>query len=192
MIAISASMWVQGKNRNDSEVLSNLASGWNNARLPNQEVNFDYSGEKISIKYKRNRDNTFSVSDGKKVIIHSWAPNFIDIEIDNSRLRSKITYEKDLILINTKSGDVLFKILPKFSVREEKAPEGSLTAPMPGKVVEIKIKKGSKIKKGDTLLILEAMKMEHQVLAPNNGKVSDILVSKNQQVENGEPLVILD
>ena len=192
LTAISASMWVQGKNRNDSEVLSNLASGWNNARLPNQEVNFDYSGEKISIKYKRNRDNTFSVSDGKKVIIHSWAPNFIDIEIDNSRLRSKITYEKDLILINTKSGDVLFKILPKFSVREEKALEGSLTAPMPGKVVEIKIKKGSKIKKGDTLLILEAMKMEHQVLAPNNGKVSDILVSKNQQVENGEPLVILD
>ena len=192
LTAISASMWVQGKNRNDSEVLSNLASGWNNARLPNQEVNFDYSGEKISIKYKRNRDNTFSISDGKKVIIHSWAPNFIDIEIDNSRLRSKITYEKDLILINTKSGDVLFKILPKFSVREEKTPEGSLTAPMPGKVVEIKIKKGSKIKKGDTLLILEAMKMEHQVLAPNNGKVSDILVSKNQQVENGEPLVILD
>ena len=192
LTAISASMWVQGKNRNDSEVLSNLASGWNNARLPNQEVNFDYSGEKISIKYKRNRDNTFSISDGKKVIIHSWAPNFIDIEIDNSRLRSKITYEKDLILINTKSGDVLFKILPKFSVREEKALEGSLTAPMPGKVVEIKIKKGSKIKKGDTLLILEAMKMEHQVLAPNNGKVSDILVSKNQQVENGEPLVILD
>ena len=192
LTAISASMWVQGKNRNDSEVLSNLASGWNNARLPNQEVNFDYSGEKISIKYKRNRDNTFSISDGKKVIIHSWAPNFIDIEIDNSRLRSKITYEKDLILINTKSGDVLFKILPKFSVREEKALEGSLTAPMPGKVVEIKIKKGSKIKKGDTLLILEAMKMEHQVLAPDNGKVSDILVSKNQQVENGEPLVILD
>ena len=192
LTAISASMWVQGKNRNDSEVLSNLASGWNNARLPNQEVNFDYSGEKISIKYKRNRDNTFSVSDGKKVIIHSWAPNFIDIEIDNSRLRSKITHEKDLILINTKSGDVLFKILPKFSVREEKALEGSLTAPMPGKVVEIKIKKGSKIKKGDTLLILEAMKMEHQVLAPDNGKVSDILVSKNQQVENGEPLVILD
>ena len=101
--AISASMWVQGKNRNNSEVLSNLASGWNNARLPNQEVNLDYSGEKISIKYKRNRDNTFSVSDGKKVIIHSWAPNFIDIEIDNSRLRSKITHEKDLILINTKS-----------------------------------------------------------------------------------------
>ena len=192
LTAISASMWVQGKNRNDSEVLSNLASGWNNARLPNQEVNFDYSGEKISIKYKRNRDNTFSISDGKKVIIHSWAPNFIDIEIDNSRLRSKITHEKDLILINTKSGDVLFKILPKFSVREEKASEGSLTAPMPGKVVEIKIKKGSKIKKGDTLLILEAMKMEHQVLAPDNGKVSDILVSKNQQVENGEPLVILD
>ena len=63
---------------------------------------------------------------------------------------------------------------------------------MPGKVVEIKVKKGSAIKKGDTLIILEAMKMEHKVSAPANGKVTEILVEKGEQVENGTTLVVVD
>jgi biotin carboxyl carrier protein len=63
---------------------------------------------------------------------------------------------------------------------------------MPGKVVEVQIKKGSSVKKGDTLIILEAMKMEHKVSAPSSGKIKDILVSKGEQVENGQTLVVLD
>jgi len=63
---------------------------------------------------------------------------------------------------------------------------------MPGKVVEIKVKKGSSIKKGDTLVILEAMKMEHKVLAPDNGKIKEVLIKENEQVENGATLVVLD
>ena len=85
-----------------------------------------------------------------------------------------------------------FKILPKFSVREEKAPEGSLTAPMPGKVVEIKIKKGSKIKKGDTLLILEAMKMEHVIKASGSGIVSAVSFAEGEIVDDGAVLVELE
>ena len=83
-------------------------------------------------------------------------------------------------------------ILPKFKLAEEVEIEGGLTAPMPGKVVEIKVKKGSTIKKGDTLVILEAMKMEHKVSAPANGKVTEILVEKGEQVENGTTLVVVD
>jgi propionyl-CoA carboxylase alpha chain len=48
------------------------------------------------------------------------------------------------------------------------------------------------VKKGDTLIILEAMKMEHKVSAPSSGKIKDILVSKGEQVENGQTLVVLD
>ena len=77
---------------------------------------------------------------------------------------------------------MLFKILPKFNITQEEAIKGGLTAPMPGKVVEIKIKKGSNIKKGDTLVILEAMKMEHKVLAPDNGKIKEVLIKENDQV----------
>jgi len=63
---------------------------------------------------------------------------------------------------------------------------------MPGKVVDIKIKKGAKIKKGDTLVILEAMKMEHKVVAPSDGKIKEVLIQKDEQVENGATLVVLD
>ena len=191
-LAIAASMWIQGKNRFESEVLSNLSSGWNNARLPMQEVKLQYKDKPLTVKYKNNREEIFTTDNNNLAKINSWDKNFIDIEIDNVRIRSKITYEDDLLLIQSKSGDVLFKILPKFETVKKVSIDGGLNAPMPGKVVEVKIKKGARIKKGDTLVILEAMKMEHKVLAPSDGKVKEILIHKDEQVENGATLVVLD
>ena len=191
-LAIAASLWIQGKNRFESEVLSNLSSGWNNARLPMQEVKLQYKDKPLTVKYKNNREGIFTTDNNNLAKIISWDKNFIDIEIDNVRIRSKITYEDDLLLIQSKSGDVLFKILPKFETVKKVSIDGGLNAPMPGKVVEVKIKKGAKIKKGDTLVILEAMKMEHKVLAPSDGKVKEILIHKDEQVENGATLVVLD
>ena len=191
-LAIAASLWIQGKNRFESEVLSNLSSGWNNARLPMQEVKLQYKDKPLTVKYKNNREEIFTTDNNNLAKINSWDKNFIDIEIDNVRIRSKITYEDDLLLIQSKSGDVLFKILPKFETVKKVSIDGGLNAPMPGKVVEVKIKKGARIKKGDTLVILEAMKMEHKVLAPSDGKVKEILIHKDEQVENGATLVVLD
>ena len=191
-LAIAASMWIQGKNRYESEVLSNLSSGWNNARLPMQEIKLQFNDELLTVKYKNNRDEIFTTDKNNSAKINIWYKNFIDVEIDNTRIRSKVTFDNELLLIQSKSGDVLFKILPKFETVKKVAIEGGLNAPMPGKVVEIKIKKGAKIKKGDTLIILEAMKMEHKVLAPSDGKVKEILIHKDEQVENGATLVVLD
>ena len=191
-LAIAASMWIQGKNRYESEVLSNLSSGWNNARLPMQEIKLQFNDELLTVKYKNNRDEIFTTDKNNSAKINTWDKNFIDVEIDNTRIRSKVTFDNELLLIQSKSGDVLFKILPKFETVKKVSIEGGLNAPMPGKVVEIKIKKGAKIKKGDTLIILEAMKMEHKVLAPSDGKVKEILIHKDEQVENGATLVVLD
>ena len=191
-LAIAASMWIQGKNRYESEVLSNLSSGWNNARLPMQEIKLQFNDKPLTVKYKNNREEIFTTDKNNSAKINSWDKNFIDVEIDNTRIRSKVTFDNELLLIQSKSGDVLFKILPKFETVKKASIEGGLNAPMPGKVVEIKIKKGAKIKKGDTLIILEAMKMEHKVLAPSDGKVKEILINKDEQVENGATLVVLD
>jgi len=191
-LAIAASMWIQGKNRYESEVLSNLSSGWNNARLPMQEIKLQFNDKPLTVKYKNNREEIFTTDKNNSAKINSWDKNFIDVEIDNTRIRSKVTFDNELLLIQSKSGDVLFKILPKFETAKKASIEGGLNAPMPGKVVEIKIKKGAKIKKGDTLVILEAMKMEHKVLAPSDGKVKEILINKDEQVENGATLVVLD
>ena len=184
-------MWVQGKNRDEAMVLKNLQSGWNNGRLPYQEVKLKLNEEELKIKYKPLRDGSFISEDNENIRIFNWSHDFIDVEISNVRYRSKISLEDDLLLVHTNKGDLLFNILPKFNIAQEEVIKGGLVAPMPGKVVEIKVKKGSNIKKGDTLVILEAMKMEHKVLAPDNGKVKEVLIKENEQVENGATLVVL-
>ncbi len=185
-------MWIQGKNRSEANVLQNIQSGWNNARLPYQEVKLSLKDQEYRVKYKSLKDGNFVSAESEIIRMFDWYEDFIDVEISNVRYRSKITMDNNLLLIQTHKGNLLFKILPKFNISQEEVIKGGLTAPMPGKVVEIKIKKGSNIKKGDTLVILEAMKMEHKVLAPDNGKIKEVLIKENDQVENGQTLVVLD
>ena len=56
---------------------------------------------------------------------------------------------------------------------------------------KVLVKEGDKVKAGQTLLILEAMKMENEILAPHDGTVAQVVVSKGSVVETGSPLVIL-
>ena len=64
--------------------------------------------------------------------------------------------------------------------------------PMPGIVLEIRVSQGDVVSAGDTLIILEAMKMEHHIKAPHDGIVAEILVEESQQLENGVPLLVID
>jgi biotin carboxyl carrier protein len=62
-------------------------------------------------------------------------------------------------------------------------------APMPGLILDIVVKEGDEVKKGDKLLILEAMKMENIIKAPGNGKISSIIVNKGDSVDTGQKLI---
>ncbi len=69
---------------------------------------------------------------------------------------------------------------------------GHISSPLPGKVLEIKTKEGMRVKKGDTLLIIESMKMENNVLADADSVVKKILVKEGQQLEAKEIIVELE
>ena len=69
---------------------------------------------------------------------------------------------------------------------------GKVTAPMPGNIVAVSVAVGDRIKAGQTLVVLEAMKMEHNITAPGNGKVSALNVAVGERVEEGAELVVLD
>lgn len=62
-------------------------------------------------------------------------------------------------------------------------------SPIQGQVVNVKVSVGSKVKKGDVLLLIEAMKLENEVNAEFDGEVSEILVSKGQNVTAKQPLL---
>jgi acetyl-CoA/propionyl-CoA carboxylase biotin carboxyl carrier protein len=68
---------------------------------------------------------------------------------------------------------------------------GALTAPMQGTVVKILVEKGQEVKSGETILVLEAMKMENAIQAHVDGKVEDIQVTPGQSVQAGAPLAVI-
>ncbi len=78
---------------------------------------------------------------------------------------------------------------PMAHAGETESEGGRLTAPMPGKVVAVLASKGQEVKKGEALVIMEAMKMEHTIAAPHDGIVDDILYSVGDQVADGAPLL---
>jgi len=68
---------------------------------------------------------------------------------------------------------------------------GALEAPLPGVIVEVRVKEGDKVKAGDVVLVLEAMKMANEIRAPNGGVIRGVHVKKGQSVEKGQPLITI-
>jgi biotin carboxyl carrier protein len=71
------------------------------------------------------------------------------------------------------------------------ADEGSLMAQMPGKVIKVMAEVGAEVKKGDPVIILEAMKMENELKAPKDGVIEQIHITEGQAVDAGESLISL-
>ena len=187
-----AALWIQGLNRKNSNVLNQIPSGWRNSKLPRQKLSFRCLEEETTINYIRRRDGSFNLNNGSVANIFKWEESGIDIEIDGRRFYAKVTQDSKTIVVHMPWGNAVLEILPRFTLPGSEVEAGGLIAPMPGKVIDLKVKVGTKVKKGDTLVILEAMKMEHQVKASEDGKVTKLLVKKDEQLENGALLMIVD
>jgi biotin carboxyl carrier protein len=81
--------------------------------------------------------------------------------------------------------------LPRFPDAAAETVAGGCTAPMPGKVVKVLVAEGDPVSAGQTLLVLEAMKMEHTVRAPADGTLSRLAVSSGDQVDTGALLAVI-
>ena len=73
------------------------------------------------------------------------------------------------------------------------APAGGeqVTSPMPGTILDVKVSQGAAVKKGDVLMILEAMKMENEIRCPRDGTVASVNASKGATVESGTLLCVI-
>ena len=85
---------------------------------------------------------------------------------------------------------------PKAAAPKAAAPQAaggvSVTAPMPGNILDVKVAVGQKVTAGQTLLVLEAMKMENEIVAPQDGTVASINCNKGDVVNSGDVLATLN
>ncbi len=80
---------------------------------------------------------------------------------------------------------------PTPTVREPAEP-GSVTAPLPGRVLELRVQENATIKAGDVLLVLEAMKMANEIRASQSGKVKKVHIRVGDAVEKGQPMITIE
>ena len=190
VLAIAA-LWIQQNNRDNADLAKFMQSGWTNGRLPMQKITFEFENKEHIVEYKKQRSQKFIFLSGKEACIYKKDNDGIDLIFDGKRHYSRVTLSNNNILVHMPFGDVMLKVKPRFKEPGTEKTIGGLVAPMPGKVIDIKVKKGKKVKAGETLVILEAMKMEHSIKAAEDGKVSELLISINDQVENGALLMVV-
>ena len=191
-VAITAALWLQGLNRSQAVVLENIPSGWSNARLPKQRIAFAMDAQLIEIYYMCNRDGSFTVDNQHEVVLHDWSESAVDIEIDGIRTLSSVSMDGDQLLVQCLGGNKLLTIQPRFKSSYDQEQQGSIVSPMPGKVVELKVKQGDRVKAGDNLLMIEAMKMNHIVKANEDGIIAELFVQENDQLDYGAVLMIIE
>ena len=190
-LLMSATLWIQNINHSNANVLRHIPSGWHNARLPFQRTMFEIDDEAFTVRYKQQRNGSFLDDNNQIAIINDVTDEFIDIEFDNVRRRVNVTRYENLYLVQHDRGHKLIKLLPRFKNEQDLIQKGSLISPMPGKVTEMNVKVGDNITKGQKLLVMEAMKMNHSISSDRDGIVKEIYVNKGDQLETGTSLLLL-
>jgi len=166
---------------------------------PNQAIHheFEFRGTscKVSV-MSRSNSNLFDVTiDDITYEVELVSADSRDgvIVIDGHRQKvSAIEANTDEWWIHTDSGTCLLQwISPLPSPNRQQTSHGSLSAPMPGQILSVNIEQGQQVQQGETLMILEAMKMEHPIVAPTDGIVTTLFYNQGDAVQQGAILLEL-
>lgn len=190
--AIAVALESQARRRAKARVLRSLPSGWRNSTMPWQRLEFACGEEPLKIEYQRQRDGSFRMrADDQEVQVRAYAcgDGLVDAALDGRRLQFQIQRHSAEWFVQTEAGGLTLTEQPRYPAPDEGDQGGGLTAPMPGAVLSTAVAAGDAVSKGQLLLILEAMKMEHRITAPRDGTVEALHVAAGDQVENGQLLV---
>jgi propionyl-CoA carboxylase alpha chain len=158
----------------------------------------DFGETSFPVRYRSLRDGRFRFAAGEDdtevtlARVHAWSEDGIDVEIGGRRTRARIDRAGDRLIVHGPGGDLTFIQQPRFTLPGADEEAGGFVAQMPGKVIELRVAVGDRVEAGDTVLVLEAMKMEHPLRATEDGIVTDVRVVEGEQVEAGTLLLVVE
>jgi propionyl-CoA carboxylase alpha chain len=200
--AVAAALAGQAERRASARVLSALPSGWRNVRSGLETTQFEDAGGVLAVGYAILGAPNLGVQvvvelDGDRdtltgIELLGASGELVELAVDGVRRRFATQHVGDTWYVDSLLGASAFHELPRFPLPEVHTAAGSLVAPMPGTVVRVEAEVGQRVEAGATIVVIEAMKMEHQIRAPHGGTVAELLVEVGTQVDTGEVLALVD
>lgn len=116
----------------------------------------------------------------------------VDVEEVDGGRRPVVDEEVDIVKADKKPAPAPKKEARGGAKVELADGQESVEAPMPGTILSVLVREGDSVAEGDTLMVLEAMKMENEILAPRSGLVKSLGASEGSTVDTGDKLIILE
>ncbi len=195
LAAVAVTLWQHHQDHLAAASFSALPSGFRVGRLPPEWVDLRINQKSITIHYSTNRDGGFALGvtgDEGSALLYSCSQGHIDFEVNKHRRRYQVSMHQRYVYLTGANGGVVVEVLPRFVEPQPVVGGGAISAPMPGKVIEVFVSVGDVVEPQQVLVVLEAMKMENHLRAPQRGTVSEILVEVGQQVEKDELMMVID
>lgn len=191
--ALAAALAAQVQHRCSATVLGTLPTGWRNSAHGLHRRSYTAGSRTVTVGYQLGREVRFEI-DGERADVEllGASPEGVDLVTAGLRRRFSVSQVGDAVYVDSPRASLAFQIVPRFPDPADDVARGSLLAPMPGTVVRIAAQPGDRVATGDTLLVLEAMKMEHQVVAPAAGQVRTLPVTVGQTVDTGQLLAVFE
>jgi biotin carboxyl carrier protein len=116
----------------------------------------------------------------------------VSYEVEVEEIKDGVTYKAESTVSKPMSEPKPAEQKPTVVKKPEQAnsnSKDSISSPMPGTILKVKVKSGDSVKKGDVLVILEAMKMENEILAPDDKVIASVAVTEGATVSTGDIMV---
>ena len=163
-------------------------------KLAGKGNEFEFAGAKVvaQLTYLHDGGLRLQLEDRAEVIRFTGTPEVLDVAWGEQRLRAQVHVQGETVHVFAGHGATRIVLVDRLAHAGEGLSEsGRLTAPMPGKVVSFSVKAGDRVRKGQALAVMEAMKMEHTIAAPVDGVVQELLYAPGDQVAEGAELLKL-
>ena len=193
--AAAAALASQAQRRREAKALGNAPSGWRNNPSQLQQTRFRGRDGEITIEYGFQRDGLQLRIDGDEqpqVSCEVVTPGQIQMQVGGVRRTYDVHRSGDTFYVDSPLGASALEEIPRFPVAQEEIAAGSLVAPLPGVVNEVKVKKGDTVAAGDVVLVIDSMKVFHWISAPLAGRIAEIHVEAGNHVDSGTVLAVIE
>jgi propionyl-CoA carboxylase alpha chain len=193
--AAAAALAAQAARRADAPVLRGAPSGWRNNSSQPQRVRYDGEHGELTVEYQLLREGLTLRVNGEALEaarLHAATADLVRLEVGGVERAYSVAPAGENVCVDSGLGSSLLAVLPRFPLPENAAAAGSLVAPLPGTVHEVRVAVGDEVAQGQVLLVIESMKLLHEIAAPKTGKVAALAVERGRQVDAGAVLAVLE